>query len=206
MHIFETIGFPIFLPIFIIVASLIAHNRSKENTAQKKVTEDFLERERRANSTRKQDISGLDYIVLNLESLPMGKVQDDMLQKYEDTLTSLSREQILNLTGKSNTDLKLLYGPANLDTLLKCDENYHILSKTLLSYAKREQELDRIPEAITILEYASLLQIDISQIYILLASLYEETGQKEKISNIRDSLASMDESFCSYVLNKLEAS
>ena len=97
--------------------------------------EDFFERERLANSTRKQDISHLDYIVLDLSLLPMGKTQDPSIKKLEDTLTELSQKQILDLSDKSNTDLKMMYGPANLDTLWECDDNYHALSQTLLEYA-----------------------------------------------------------------------
>lgn len=205
MKFIQNIGFPIFLPVFIIAGSLIAGSRRKQNASQKKAAESFLDRERRANSTRKQDISHLDYIVLDLQALPIGKFPDEALENCENTLQSLCQKQILNLSDKSNTDLKLLYGPANLDTLTQCDENYHILSQTLLSYAKQQQDLNHITEAVSILEYASSLHIDSSQIYILLASLYEETGTPEKIEDIKDTLSAMDENFRSYVLNRLES-
>ncbi len=205
MQFLQQFGFPIFLPIFIIVGCLLARNRYKENSSREKTVEDFFERERRANSTRKQDVSHLDYIALDLNALPMGKIQDEVLMDCERTLTDLSQKQILNLSHMSNTDLKLEYGAANLDFLSQCDENYHILSQTLLNYGMRASELNHIQEAIAILEYASSLHIDSSKIYLLLARLYSEAGTPEKISDIEASLNAMDESFRSYVLNHLES-
>lgn len=206
MHFFQNFGFPIGLPIFIILGSLMAHARHKQKASQTKTMEDFLERERLANSTRKQDISGLDYLVLDLSLLPLGKVNDPALKNLEDTLRELSEKQILNLTGISNTDLKMMYGPANLDTLWECDDNYHSLSQTLLAYAKRYQELGYPGDAIAVLEYALSLKIDLSQIYILLNGLYLQTGTPEKAADIHRALESMDEKFRSYVLNHLESS
>lgn len=206
MHFFKDFGFPIGLPIFLILGSLVAHSRYKQKTSHTKTVEDFFERERLANATRKQDISNLDYLILDLSALPIGKVTDPALKKLEDTLTELSQKKILNLTGISNTDLKMMYGPANLDTLWECDDNYHTLSQTLLSYAKREQELGNVKEAIAVLEYASSLKIDLSQIYLLLNELYQQTGTPERVSDIYAALDTMDEKFRSYVLNHLESS
>lgn len=205
MHFPANFGFPIFLPIFIIIGSLIAGSRHKQENSQKKKYENFLERERLANSTRKQDISHLNYLALSLDSLPIGHSADPVLTNCEETLKSLSQKRILNLSGKSNTDLKLLYGPANLDDLWEYDENYHILSTTLLDYGKRQEELNHIEEAVAILEYASSLHIDSSKIYLLLASLYDKAGTPEKISQIKDSLQVMDEDFRLYVLKHLES-
>ncbi len=206
MDFLKHISIPIGLPLFLIVGSLIAHSRHKHKSSQSKTMEDFFERERLANSTRKQDISHLDYMVLDLSLLPMGKTQDPSIKILEDTLTELSQKQILDLSDKSNTDLKMMYGPANLDTLWECDDNYHALSQTLLEYAKGLSDLGFSREAITVLEYASSLQIDISQIYLLLAELYQKNGCPEKISGIYAALDAMDENFRSYVLKHLESS
>ena len=176
MDFLKHISIPIGLPLFLIVGSLIAHSCHKHKSSQSKTMEDFFERERLANSTRKQDISHLDYLVLDLSLVPLGISQDSVLKDLEDKLHQLSHKQILNLSDKSNTDLKMMYGPANLDTLW------------------------------AVLEYASSLQIDVSQIYILLAKLYQNTGTPEKISNIYTALEAMDENFRSYVLKHLESS
>ena len=40
----------------------------------------------------------------------------------EDSISKL--QPILNLSGKTNTDLKMEYGPANLPFLTECDNNF----------------------------------------------------------------------------------
>lgn len=195
--------FPLFLILLIIFTAVLAVKRQKSTRAQEEVNEAFLERERRANTTRKKDISGLDYLPFSCDNLPIGQVKDTTITSCEDTLTNLSGKRIINLSSFSNTDLKLMYGPANLNDLTEYDDNYHTLSHTLLDYAKRMQELAYTQNAVTILEYAMSLSIDSSQIYLMLADLYNELHTTEKIQGIVDSLSSMDESFRSLVLPKL---
>ena len=50
------------------------------------------------------------------------------------------------------------------------------------------------------------LALDVSQIYLLLAELYQKQNTPEKIQNITDALFVMDESFSSLVLPKLPVS
>ena len=133
------------------------------------MNEAFLERERRANATRKKDISNLDYLPFSADTLPIAEYSDDKLASFEAVLKNLSGQKIINLSMYSNTDLKLMYGPANLNDLSEYDENYHVLSDTLLSYALRELELGRETAAAAVLEYAVELRIDSSRIYLTLA-------------------------------------
>lgn len=196
--------FPIFLFALVIFTGYLAVKRKKQTRHQEEVNEAFIERERAANATRKKDISNLDYLPLSVDNLPIGEYSDEELLSCENTLKELSNKKILNLSAYSNTDLKLMYGPANLNELSECDDNYHTLSTTLLSYAKREVELERLPAATQILEYAMSLAIDSSQIYLLLAELYQKLHTPEKIRNIETALASMEESFSALVLPKLK--
>ena len=185
---------PIFLIAFILFTALLAVKRKKSTEAQENANEAFLERERMANATRKKDISALPYLSFSTDTLPVGEFADDELYSCE------------NLSMYTNTDLKLMYGPANLADLSSYDENYHLLTTTLLAYARREVELDRIDAAVTILEYAMSLALDVSQIYLLLAELYQKQNTPEKIQDITDALFVMDESFSSLVLPKLPVS
>lgn len=197
--------FPFFLFAFIIFTATLALRRKQQTKKQEDVNESFLERERRANATRKKDISNLKYLSFCTDRLPLGEHPDETLVSYEDCLRELSGKKIINLSAYSNTDLKLMYGPANLNALSEYDDNYHTLSSALLAYAKREIELERIHAAIRILEYAMSLSIDSSQIYLLLAQLYEKEQTPQKIKNIRNALSAMDESFSNPVIAKLAA-
>ena len=197
---------PIFLIAFILFTALLAFKRKKSTEAQENANEAFLERERMANATRKKDISALPYLSFSTDTLPIGEFADDELYSCETVLQNLTDQKIINLSMYTNTDLKLMYGPANLADLSSYDENYHLLTTTLLAYARREVELDRIDAAVTILEYAMSLALDVSQIYLLLAELYQKQNTPEKIQDITDALFVMDESFSSLVLPKLPVS
>lgn len=197
---------PIFLIAFILFTALLAVKRKKSTEAQENANEAFLERERMANATRKKDISALPYLSFSTDTLPVGEFADDELYSCETVLQNLTDQKIINLSMYTNTDLKLMYGPANLADLSSYDENYHLLTTTLLAYARREVKLDRIDAAVTILEYAMSLALDVSQIYLLLAELYQKQNTPEKIQDITDALFVMDESFSSLVLPKLPVS
>lgn len=198
--------FPIFLIALVIFTAVLAVKRQRQTRAQHEVDEAFVERERKANATRRQDISRLDYLLFSTKALPIGRIDDARIASYEAVLTGLSDKRIIDLSSYSNTDLKLMYGPANLNELTEYDENYHTLAVTLFNYANRARELNYPETAIQILEYAMSLSIDSSQIYLLLAELYLETNTPEKTDAIRDAVSAMDESLQKLVLPKLPSS
>ncbi|MBO5371678.1 MAG: hypothetical protein J6A75_03050 [Lachnospiraceae bacterium] len=195
----------IILPLFLAFLAVYAMKRRHQDIAQKKVTEDFFERERQANSVRKKDISHLDYLPFSLAALPIGKYTDEQLLTHEESLKQLADKKLLNLSSYSNTDLKLMYGAPNFPILSEYDDNYHTLASTLLNYATRLIEIEKKADAIAVLEYAMTLSIDSSQIYLLLANLYTENHTPEKIQNIIAIVSSMDKAFQKLVLPKLEA-
>ena len=102
------------LGIFIFVVFLFSYLRKRSTREQREAQEQFWQRENEANHTRRQDISGLPYINIPLEQFPVGIFEDDALKEDEKKLLALSEKKILNLGGITNTELKLLYGAANL--------------------------------------------------------------------------------------------
>ena len=118
------------------------------------------------------DISGLPYITIPLADFPMGIYDNPELKKYEETLQSLAGQKILNLGGKTNTDLKLEYGVANLETLSACDENYTTLCRTIYEYAECLKKLGHDAEAVRVLEYGISCGSDHSGNYRMLADYY----------------------------------
>lgn len=197
---------PVFFISSVVFVLFLAMKRGKQTRLQENTNEAFLERERQANATRKKDISNLNYLPYTADALLLDEDPDEELSQYVKILKDLSGRKMLNLSMYSNTDLKLMYGPANLNELSECDNNYHLLSDTLLNYAERENTLQRYEAAISILEYAMSLRIDSSRIYLMLARLYDEQNTPEKIQNIFHALSSMDDSFTSHVLPKLRSS
>lgn len=198
---------PIFLFVFIIIFLLLSSFRKREERTQQELNEAFLERERQANLTRKQDISNLNYVTLSLDHIPAPASKDPLLLEHYGKLCNLSSTKLLNLSRITNTDLKLQYGVANLTELSEYDENYQQALETILAYGKRLMELNCDEAATELFEYAASLQFDSSIIYTSLYELYDKTHSDKGSSDILAYLSSMsaDDAFYQYVSKKLEA-
>ncbi len=156
-------------------------------------TESFWERERRANSMRKQPLDALLYITIPLETLPFIKdTEDEALKDCQNQILLLSGQKIVNLTGISNTDLKFQYGVANLNVLSDYDQNYTTLIRTLFSWGKTLYSLGLKEEAVRVLEFAVTCRADIKGCYLLLADLYEENQEYEKIEALIETAESLN--------------
>lgn len=180
------------LPFILILLSTFSLFRNRSQRAMQKQKEAFWEKEQRANLTRKQDISGLDYIQIPLDSFPVGQFPDERLSSLEQTLEHLGSRQILNLSGISNTDLKLKYGAANLPVLSDCDANFTTLATVIVSYGERLAELGHWQEAMRVLECGVSWKTDISKNYTLLGSLYREHGEGAKLAALAETVRGMD--------------
>lgn len=180
------------LGIFIFFIFLLAFFRKRNTRMQENVEQSFWERENEANNARRQDISGLSYITIPLDKFPIGICKDEDLEDYENTLKELSRQKILNLGFQSNTELKLKYGPANLDVLTMYEQHFTTLCRTLVSYAKRLIALNYTAEAQTVLEFGLSCGSDLSQNYLLLATLYKESGNLTSIDTLIEKANQMD--------------
>ncbi len=167
---------PFFTIFFILFLILLSVAIRKNTSAQKDVEERFLDREQEANNTRRADISNLDYITIPPEIFPQEPQTEN-----ERKLKELSEKKILNLTGLSNTDLKLQYGVANLDALSECDANFTSLVSLLASYGKELYDSGKTEEARAILEYAVSIRADSGIIYTTLADLYQTSDESDKI-------------------------
>ncbi|NLM14100.1 MAG: hypothetical protein GX209_10185 [Epulopiscium sp.] len=183
---------PFFLSLFILFIvfyNIKLRKVSKEITNSRK---NFLEKEREAMFVRKKSLDNLEYISVSLEDLPVLKEEelfsDAEKQAYhhQKSAFTLASKPMLNLSGISNTDLKFQYGPANLETLMNYEHNYENLLNALLNWGKYLKEANRIEDAIAVLEKAVLIGSDLSQNYILLSDLYNETKQKDKLLKLKE--------------------
>lgn len=175
-------AFP-FLTIFLVF--LIILNVSK-HSVEKKEQESrglFWDRENASNTVSKKDISSLNYIHFSLADFPAPTTDPQIIEDYEK-LRLLSEMTILNLTGYSNTDLKLAYGASNLSALIKYDQHFTQLCQVLNRLGTSYHQLGMYAEAIIVLEFAVACQSDISTTYRLLAQLYASRNQQYRISDL----------------------
>lgn len=156
--------------------------KSKKQDGKK--DELFWKREEEGNLTPKKDISNLDYLTITLDHLPVKNYEDETINLYRDTIMALSDKTILNLSGLTNTDLKLQYGVANLTRLTEYDNNYIKLISTLHKWGQRLYQAGDINGAISVLEYAVSCKTDAAITYKLLAQIYNKQNETDKIDKL----------------------
>ena len=200
---------PLILAIAIIILVSVRFGKPAGAKEAERKRKEFWDREREANLTPKKDISGLDYLIIPLSTLPFhfeSSVSEEVaatvtpasfseaqleaipkeirqeLAYVEKQILKLAEKRIKNFTGLSNTVLKLAYGAANLPALSACDQNYTILVRYLQKWGNLLADAGCKEDAITVLAYAVSIGSDISATYTTLANLYIETEQAENIT------------------------
>lgn len=173
---------PVFFILTILLVLWIHYQKARTDRSQKAVSDAFWEKERLANTTRKKDISKLEYIVVPVDTLPFPETDQDEVTDIQKHLLALATGKIVNFTGISNTDLKLQYGAPNIDLLMEYDKNYLELVRSLYRYGKLLYELNLKEEAAAILEYALSIKTDVSANYTLLATIYKEKNEIDRIN------------------------
>lgn len=177
-------SFPILASVLVLCGAIaFSIHRQKNNVAD--MEDEFWDREYKANSTRRKPLDDLDYIKIPLDSLPIDKYNDDSkINEYSSTIVELSKSPIVNLTGISNTDLKLKYGAPNIDILSTYDGRYTTLASTLQKWALALYEKEDFEAAKSVLEFAVSTRTDVSASYRLLATIYKKNGDDTSIEKL----------------------
>lgn len=171
----------LFLSSLILFCLIIAYNNRRHSKMVEKQQKEYWARENKANSTRKKPLDNLPYITIPLETLPINTLPENpKVQEIVELLKNLSDVKIVNLTGYTNTDLKLEYGTANITCLSEYDANYTLLARTLQEWAEILCKAGCISDAGTVLEFAVSTNTDISHTYYLLADIYDVNGDQAK--------------------------
>ncbi len=179
----ETFMFP-FLTAFMIFIVVIALLRARTTRREKERSDAFWARENEANSARKVDLSTITYFSYDPSQIPEPPEKNEELLSLREAITAAAKKQMLNLNGISNTDLKLTYGPQNLDELTIYGDNYSALENAIFHYGTALHEEGYLAEAIRVLEKGIALPTDLTQNYLKLADYYEEAGTPGKLPDL----------------------
>ena len=183
-----------YLASLIMLVLIISHNIKKQKRTKVQAEENFWAKEARANSVRRKPLDGLKYIHVPMEDFPTASLtENSTVAECIEILQTLSTQPIVNLTGYSNTDLKLEYGAANLTKLMEYDQNYTLLARTLQKWADALLEAGHTEEATVLMEYAISTETDVSRTYYCLADYWlsqGETAQVERLIRTAESLRS----------------
>ncbi len=166
--------------------------------------EAFVNRENEANSARRQPIDNLPYIKIPEELFSIKYTDSGKMQEVMRNLDFLKDKKILNLTGISNTDLKLKYGAANLPELSDCDERYTLLVRTLQNFAECLCEDANEQDAVKVLEFSVSTGSDALGSYTLLSKLYKNLGTPEKITDLKEKAAGLNSLTAPSIIRMLE--
>lgn len=188
----------------VIFTMVIGHNLRKSQRVREKQELSFWERERLSNQVRRKPLDDLNYIKIPLENLPMQLLnEDEKVADIQRIMNELSTEPIVNLTGYTNTDLKLEYGTANITYLMKYDQNYTVLANALQQWANILYQKGYLEETRQILEFAVNTHTDVSHSYILLADIYEKQGHPELIPHLTETAETLNSLNKEVILRRL---
>lgn len=190
---------------FIIILSVISHLIRKNNRTMEAEQDSFWAKEQRSNNVRKKSLDGLKYITIPFENLPCNVHTDNgIIIECLSTLHTLSERKIVNLTGVTNTELKLTYGTANITVLTEYDQNFTVLVTTLQKWAEQLYSLGNIADTQTILEYAVSVDSDVTTSYELLASIYDKNHNQIGIEALIEHANGLTSSSGKIIVRKLQ--
>lgn len=189
--------FPMFFLLALVFTAWLAFERIKSSKQDEERVRAFWQRENDANNTRRKNLDTLTYIQVPYwifsDSLSSSLPTDDAeINRCNDIFESLMHQRILNLTGMTSTDIKMEYGPANLAKLDEYDQNFTLLAQTIYAYGERLHTLGFDHEAMRVLRFGIDSLSDISGNYKLLASLYINSGQADKIVELKEAASKLN--------------
>ena len=187
-----------FFASFIVFGFLFSFSMKRRTKKEKQYVDNFWEREREADSTRRKSLEILDYVAIPLQDLPLDVLGDlPEIEEYHEKLRELSGKKIVNFAGYSNTELKLEYGAPNINLLSEYDRNFEELitllqewaSLLLQNWGEGAQlcpEEERKQAAKKVLAFAVSIGSDITASYEKLVKLYLEYGEQDKLPALKE--------------------
>ncbi len=149
------------------------------------IMEEFWAREREARFARNVDISDLPLFTPDMECLPFLKSSEDKKRsKLEAKVISSANEPMLDLHEFTNTDLKIKYGNGNFSTISSYDQNFMYFTHDLFQWGKYLYENDYTDDALKVLEYLISITQDIVSAFTILAKLYCDNDEPNKITDL----------------------
>lgn len=182
-------AFP-FLTVFIIFLLALFFRFKYLREKREAQEQDFWSNEQKARINI-GTIKESDYVVIPLSTFPFGLCEDPYMVEMENAIKTLSEEKLLNLTGLSNTDVKLKFGANHFDEATLAGEKYDELIKNLVNYAIELDDHGFSSESEKMLEYLIGIDCDMKSAYITLGKLY---ASGNKIGKIKDLIERVDSS------------
>lgn len=180
----SNIPFPSLFVCFLIFIAWMHFEKRKATKKQEQNSKAFWQREEEANHARNKDISNLPLFQPEEGRIPLSPTGDENITYYQEKVRSSLKLPMMNLSGFSNTDLKLAYGVGNFKTLSDYDENFNVFLMNMSNLGAAFSEAERYADAITVFQLCIEYGSDKSTDYRSLAGLYQITGTPAQIDKL----------------------
>nr|MBP3597832.1 hypothetical protein [Eubacterium sp.] len=189
---FSNIPFPSLFVCFLIFCAWLHYEKRKATREDMRASKEFWQRESEANASRNKDISHLPFFELDEAQIPLSQTDDENICYYQEKVRGCLALPMMNLSGYTNTDLKLSFGIGNFKTLSSYDENYNSFLINLSNLGKAYHMAGLLSEAektyLLCLDSGSDKAID----YLALADIYHESNDDKKLTALIDRVETSD--------------
>ena len=181
---------PVFGLVMIFVIWL-TYELKKHTKQDKKVSQDFWERERQSGFIPRKNTSDIQYITITESFLPEERGEDDSeLNVLCNRILSFQDKKIADLSSMTNTELKERYGTANFTSLSEVDSNYTSLVPLLGRLCELLYDEGRLAEAENAALFCVSSGVMTYPVLFTLGNIYYMINDREKL----DALISSAES------------
>ena len=187
----------------IVLGFLLMYERKKHSREAKRREEEFWQREDMANNVRRKDISKLPYIEIPYDTLPFLTNAHGEIATCQKELRAFKGSKLLNLSNFSNTDLKLMYGVANLPQLSEYDDACTAMYRVIANLGSHLSKEGYHNEAIAFLEFGIEAGSDISRNFYILADEYASAKRYEDIEKLIEHAKELNSPLKASIVNTL---
>lgn len=181
---FANIPIPSIFICFLIFSAWLFYERRKSERKQERISQEFWDREEEANHTKNKDISDLPMYCPDAEQIPMPETDDENITYYQGKVRESVSKPMMNLSGFTNTDLKLAYGTGNFNTLSEYDTNFNAFLMDMSNLGKAYFTAGRLEEAAAVYQLCLASGLKKSTDYQALARVYVAMGRAGKITDL----------------------
>ena len=187
----------------IVLGFLLLYERKKHSREAERREAEFWQREDKANNVRRKDITQLPYINIPYDSLPFISDAHGEIASCQKELLAFKDSKLLNLSGLSNTDLKLMYGVANLPQLSEYDDACTAMYRVIANLGSHLSKEGYHSEAIAFLEFGIEAGSDISRNFYTLADEYARAARYNDIKKLIERADKLNSPIKTSIVNKL---
>ncbi|MCR4589570.1 MAG: hypothetical protein K5668_01950 [Lachnospiraceae bacterium] len=178
----------------VVLMGLVINNAiRKSNARSKKAQDEFWKKERDSYRAPERSTDDLDFVKVP-DNLPIHISTDDpRIKEYQEILDNLTKKDIIDLSGISNTDIRMSYGNKNLEELSKADQRYITLCRTLTGLSSSYIKAGYEGEARELLEFAVSIGCDITACWQDLGRLYLRSEDRDSLEKLIEKAEALED-------------